>query len=94
MRQIATFSGATITGLNNNAYQITRGEFHNKREGVRTCSFLKADFMNIQVEARRLPSPSSRAPDRTPPNDHALLSSCSLGRRIAPDQSSVPRPGP
>eukprot|EP00898_Chlorokybus_atmophyticus_P008219 jgi/Chlat1/8399/Chrsp80S07829 len=51
LREIAAFSGASIVGLNNNAYQITRGQAINERMGRdRLCSFLKADFMNIPVE--------------------------------------------
>jgi len=50
MREIARFSGATITGLNNNAYQIQRGKFHNARTGLdRLCDYLKADFMKMPV---------------------------------------------
>ncbi|GAQ86329.1 sterol 24-C-methyltransferase [Klebsormidium nitens] len=48
LREIAIFSGASITGLNNNAYQITRGEALNHYFGLdKTCNFLKADFMKI-----------------------------------------------
>eukprot|EP00245_Coleochaete_scutata_P013528 TRINITY_DN5533_c0_g1_i1.p1 TRINITY_DN5533_c0_g1~~TRINITY_DN5533_c0_g1_i1.p1 ORF type:complete len:360 (+),score=77.73 TRINITY_DN5533_c0_g1_i1:126-1205(+) len=48
LREIARFSGASITGLNNNEYQITRGTVLNKRVGIeKTCDFVKADFMNI-----------------------------------------------
>jgi len=52
LREIARFSGANITGLNNNEYQVSRGETLNKMAGLdKTCSFIKADFMNIPVEA-------------------------------------------
>lgn len=48
MRAIAAFSGATITGLNNNAHQIKRAEQVNKRTGQGGgCNFLKWDFMHI-----------------------------------------------
>ena len=48
LREIARFSGAHVTGLNNNEYQITRGEVLNKKVGLeKTCDFVKADFMNI-----------------------------------------------
>lgn len=50
-RTIARFSECTIVGLNNNAYQISRGEEHNKVQGLSTrISFLKADFMAIPRE--------------------------------------------
>eukprot|EP00249_Psilotum_nudum_P025613 c30308_g1_i1 orf=522-1565(-) len=48
LREIAAFSGASITGLNNNAYQITRGIELNKRCGLeKSCNYVKADFMNM-----------------------------------------------
>ena len=44
-------SGASVTGLNNNAYQISRGEVLNsKRRLPDGCGFIKADFMTIPVE--------------------------------------------
>jgi len=50
MREIARYSGATIVGVNNNAYQLQRGLTHNARDGLsRQCSFLKADFMDLPV---------------------------------------------
>lgn len=50
LREIATFSGAHVTGLNNNAYQISRGIELNKAWGLdKTCSFIKADFMQMPV---------------------------------------------
>jgi sterol 24-C-methyltransferase len=52
MRAIARFSGADIVGVNNNAYQITRGEKHNAEAGLADrCSFLKADFMKLPVDS-------------------------------------------
>ena len=51
MREIARWSGATIIGINNNAYQIERGEKHSRRAGLeRLTSFVKADFMDLPVE--------------------------------------------
>ncbi|BBN04422.1 sterol 24-C-methyltransferase [Marchantia polymorpha subsp. ruderalis] len=48
LREIAHFSGAHVTGLNNNAYQITRGQILNQKAGLdKTCDFVKADFMSI-----------------------------------------------
>jgi sterol 24-C-methyltransferase len=50
MRAIARFSGASIVGVNNNAYQIERGSKQNGQTGLaRQCSFLKADFMKLPV---------------------------------------------
>jgi len=48
MMEIARFSGGNVTGINNNSYQISRGEQHVKRAGLNSvCSFLKGDFMQI-----------------------------------------------
>lgn len=50
LREICRISGANVTGLNNNAYQISRGEVLNKKAGPFVsgrCDFMKADFMNI-----------------------------------------------
>lgn len=48
LREIALFSGASVTGLNNNAYQVSRGEELNRRTGLhKSCDYLKADFMKI-----------------------------------------------
>lgn len=50
MRAIARFSGAHVTGVNNNDYQIGRGREHNRRAGLADrCEFLKADFMHLPV---------------------------------------------
>jgi len=51
MMEIARFSGATIVGINNNGYQITRGEKHVKAAGLsKICSFVKGDFMHMPFE--------------------------------------------
>lgn len=48
MMEIARFSGASVTGINNNEYQVTRGEKHVKAAGLSgLCSFVKGDFMHI-----------------------------------------------
>eukprot|EP00030_Apusomonadida_sp_AF-17_P000540 a174973_75.p1 GENE.a174973_75~~a174973_75.p1 ORF type:complete len:406 (-),score=179.55 a174973_75:1156-2328(-) len=48
---ISRFSGASVTGLNNNAYQITQGEELLGAAGLKDrCGFIKADFMHIPVE--------------------------------------------
>ncbi len=50
LREIAAFTGASVTGLNNNAFQISRGEELNRGTGRHDhCDFIKADFMNIPV---------------------------------------------
>lgn len=46
-REIARFSGARVTGLNNNEYQITRATKLTAQEGVKGVVFQKGDFMNI-----------------------------------------------
>ncbi|NOY94222.1 MAG: methyltransferase domain-containing protein [Deltaproteobacteria bacterium] len=51
MREIARYSGAQIIGINNNAYQISRGEKHTLRQKMqRLTSFQKADFMQLPFE--------------------------------------------
>ncbi|XP_044493110.1 cycloartenol-C-24-methyltransferase-like isoform X2 [Mangifera indica] len=48
MREIARFSSTSVTGLNINEYQITRGKELNRIAGVdKTCNFVKADFMKM-----------------------------------------------
>ncbi|MCC6808018.1 MAG: methyltransferase domain-containing protein [Deltaproteobacteria bacterium] len=51
MRAIARFSGATVVGVNNNDYQIKRGDKLNAEAGLANlCSFQKADFMKLPFE--------------------------------------------
>ncbi|XP_009626683.1 cycloartenol-C-24-methyltransferase 1-like [Nicotiana tomentosiformis] len=50
LREIARFSSTSITGLNNNEYQITRGQELNHKVGLtldQTCNFVKGDFMKM-----------------------------------------------
>ncbi|CAH2035383.1 unnamed protein product [Thlaspi arvense] len=48
MREIARFSNVSITGVNNNEYQVTRGKKLNQLAGLdETCNVVKADFMNM-----------------------------------------------
>ncbi|MGB3052369.1 MAG: methyltransferase domain-containing protein [Polyangiales bacterium] len=50
MRTIARFSGATIEGVNNNDYQLTRVRQYNEEAGLADlCSSFKGDFMNLEV---------------------------------------------
>jgi sterol 24-C-methyltransferase len=45
-REIAKFTGAHITGLNNNDYQIDRATLYAKKEGLSDqLAFVKGDFM-------------------------------------------------
>lgn len=47
---IVRFSGARVVGLNNNAYQVERGQGHAAAEEVEGASFLLGDFMEIPAE--------------------------------------------
>ncbi|XP_043692321.1 cycloartenol-C-24-methyltransferase-like isoform X2 [Telopea speciosissima] len=48
LREIARFSLTSITGLNINEFQISRGTELNRIAGVdNTCNFVKADFMKM-----------------------------------------------
>jgi sterol 24-C-methyltransferase len=50
MRTIARFTGASITGVNINNYQISRGKKQNEQARLsHLCDFMKADFMKIPV---------------------------------------------
>jgi sterol 24-C-methyltransferase len=52
MRNIASHSGATVIGINNNDYQIERGRKYNRKLRLEElCSFLKGDFMKIPIES-------------------------------------------
>ncbi|MCB9554475.1 MAG: methyltransferase domain-containing protein [Deltaproteobacteria bacterium] len=51
MREIARYSGAAVVGINNNAYQIEKGQDALERQRLDSrCRFLKADFMEIPLE--------------------------------------------
>uniref|UniRef100_A0A0D6R152 Methyltransferase n=1 Tax=Araucaria cunninghamii TaxID=56994 RepID=A0A0D6R152_ARACU len=48
LREIARFSGTSVTGLNNNSFQIARGTELNRQCGLdKSCDFVKADFMKM-----------------------------------------------
>ncbi|KAK8937184.1 Cycloartenol-C-24-methyltransferase 1 [Platanthera zijinensis] len=48
LREISRFSLVSVTGLNNNEYQITRGNELNRLAGlINSCNFIKADFMKM-----------------------------------------------
>ncbi|KAI1328217.1 sterol 24-C-methyltransferase [Xylariaceae sp. FL0255] len=47
-REIAKFTGAHVTGLNNNDYQIQRATHYAKKEGMSNqLAFVKGDFMQM-----------------------------------------------
>lgn len=47
-REIATFTNANVTGLNNNDYQISRAEAYAERRGLQhKLKFVKGDFMKM-----------------------------------------------
>ncbi|KAH8669653.1 S-adenosyl-L-methionine-dependent methyltransferase [Tricladium varicosporioides] len=47
-REIATFTGCKVVGLNNNAYQISRATAYAKKEDLADkVSFVQSDFMNM-----------------------------------------------
>ncbi|KAK2758973.1 hypothetical protein FQN54_003071 [Arachnomyces sp. PD_36] len=47
-REIASFSGCNVVGLNNNSYQIDRARGYANRAGLNDqVSFIKGDFMHI-----------------------------------------------
>lgn len=50
-REICKFSGANITGLNNNDYQIERATQYAKKEGLdHKLNYVKGDFMQMSFE--------------------------------------------
>jgi len=70
LRNIATFSGAKIVGLNNNEYQLSRARRIAQQSGLEgQASYLKGDFMKIQVpdatfDAAYAIEATCHAPDR------------------------------
>jgi len=70
LRNIATFSGATIVGLNNNDYQISRARRIAQQSAIEDqASFLKGDFMKIPIpdatfDAAYAIEATCHAPDR------------------------------
>ena len=71
MREIARHSGATIVGINTNAYQVYKGESYNKEAGLRgQCVYLNADFMRLPFRDRTVDAiyaieATPHAPDKT-----------------------------
>ncbi|OHD71930.1 MAG: hypothetical protein A2W19_02045 [Spirochaetes bacterium RBG_16_49_21] len=70
LRELARYSGARITGVNNNAYQIAKCGKYIEEEGLTNqCSTLKADFMHLPLDdgsfdAAYTIEASCHAPDR------------------------------
>lgn len=70
LRNIATFSGAKIVGLNNNEYQISRARRIAQQSKLEDqAAFLKGDFMNIPIpdatfDAAYAIEATCHAPDR------------------------------
>lgn len=70
LRNIATFSGAKIVGLNNNEYQISRARRIAQQSGLEgQASYLKGDFMKIPIadatfDAAYAIEATCHAPDR------------------------------
>lgn len=50
-REIAQFTGAHVTGINNNDYQIERARIYTKKRGLSNLvDFVKGDFMHLPFE--------------------------------------------
>ena len=71
MREIARFSGASITGINNNAYQVKKAREYNRRARLeQLCDLVEADFMSLprpdaSVDAAYAFEATCHAPDKT-----------------------------
>jgi sterol 24-C-methyltransferase len=71
LREIGRISGAKVTGINNNAYQIKKANENIMRAGLAgQCNFVKADFMNLPygdgtIDAAYQIEATCHAPDRT-----------------------------
>lgn len=71
MREIARVSGANITGVNNNAYQLEKLAAYNERDGLqKRCRGVQADFLAMPFDddtfdAAYTIEATCHAPDRT-----------------------------
>lgn len=71
MREIANFTGASVIGINNNAYQVARGTAKNAKLGLASqCKLIKGDFMNLPFKPATFDhayaiEATCHAPDRT-----------------------------
>ncbi|KXS22299.1 hypothetical protein M427DRAFT_92658 [Gonapodya prolifera JEL478] len=53
MREIAKFTGASIVGINNNAYQVERCGYYGKKYALdQLTSAVKGNFLDMQFEAQ------------------------------------------
>ncbi|CAN1342306.1 SMT1 [Linum perenne] len=60
LREIARFSLVSVTGLNNNEYQISRGKELNRIAGVdKTCDFEKVWLLKLQADFMKMPFPDN-----------------------------------
>ena len=51
MRYLAKHTGADITGVNANGYQVERGRKHTRKQGLEDqCQFVESDFMALPFE--------------------------------------------
>jgi len=70
MRAIARFSGAEITGITINGYQVERAQAHNRNHGLSNrCHVVKGDFMSMafadeQFDKAYAIEATCHAPDR------------------------------
>jgi len=67
---IARTTGAHITGLNNNAYQVSRANTLLKEKGIKNCNFVKGDFCQMDF-----------AKDNTYDACYAIESTCHAPKR-------------
>lgn len=67
---IAKNTGASITGLNNNAYQVSRANSLLKENGIKNCNFVKGDFCQMEF-----------AEDNTYDAIYAIESTCHAPKR-------------
>ncbi len=71
MREIARMTGARITGVNNNAYQLEKCCIYNRNAGLDSiCDTLQTDFMNLpqqenSIDAIYAIEATCHAPDKT-----------------------------
>jgi sterol 24-C-methyltransferase len=71
MREIARFSGASVVGVNNNAYQLKKAREYNRAARLaERCELLEADFMHIpkpdgSFDAVYAFEATCQAPDKT-----------------------------
>ncbi|GMH45025.1 hypothetical protein BSKO_12982 [Bryopsis sp. KO-2023] len=50
MRTISCASGAEVTGVTINQYQVDRANYHNNRMGIELCKLVKSNFLKMPFE--------------------------------------------